>query len=442
MNINYRNKHLLILSLSVSMLSSFAQENKKLSLDEALNLGLENSKTLKLSQKKIDKAVSVYNQSKDAQLPTAKAGITYNHAEIPSHTLQIGSSKSIELPKSADAILGNLSVEQLIFGGNKLRYARESTDLLKKTAELNLDKDKEEISIAIIKTYLNLYKLQVSQAVVRQNIVAIDKQITQTQRFFEQGLVTKNDLLRLQLQKANIELTRLDILKNENIVNYDLDILLGFPQEQKIETTKPETSISKNGSLASYIALALNNRQEIKQTDNQVKLEDINLKSVKSNLLPTLGLGISAYYINPNGSFIPKEQQFIAPISAAANLSWNFGNLWTNKHKVTEASIRKDESLIHKEMYVDKLKSEVNESFQNYDLAIQKIAIIQTSVDQAEENDRIVQSKYTNSTASITDRIDANTQLFQTKINLELAKADAQLAYYDLLKSSGQLFTK
>ena len=51
----------------------------------------------------------------------------------------------------------------------------------------------------------------------------------------------------------------------------------------------------------------------------------------------------------------------------------------------------------------------------------------------------MVASQYTNKVASATDRIDAETQLFQSLINLELAKADAGIAYYTLLKSIGTI---
>ncbi|MCY1552407.1 hypothetical protein D9M68_888000 [compost metagenome] len=72
-------------------------------------------------------------------------------------------------------------------------------------------------------------------------------------------------------------------------------------------------------------------------------------------------------------------------------------------------------------------------------MAVQKIDVLQTSVAQAEENDRLLASKYRNNIASATDRIDAETLLYQTKINLEMAKADAGLAYYTLLKSTGKI---
>ncbi|HEX3385853.1 MAG TPA: TolC family protein, partial [Mucilaginibacter sp.] len=61
---------------------SFAQD-RTLTLDEAIKLGVQNSKVLKLSQSKIDQAVSQYNQAKDLVLPNGKASFAYNRAEIP-----------------------------------------------------------------------------------------------------------------------------------------------------------------------------------------------------------------------------------------------------------------------------------------------------------------------------------------------------------------------
>lgn len=433
-------KKLLINFLVITApLAGFTQESKILSLEDALKLGLSSSKELKLSKSKIEEAESVYQQTKDNTLPTAKASALYNHAEIPNNTLQIGEGNPIHLPSRADAFLGTFSLEQLIFAGNRLKYAKESSDLLKRTAQLDLEKNKNEIALSIIDTYLSLYKLQSSKEVITQNLTAIDKQLSQTKRFFEQGIVTKNDVLRLQLQKANVELTGIDIDKNENIVNYNLDLLIGIPESTKIRTIEPVNKLDYDQKLESYVSEALKNREELKQADYRIQIADNNIKSVKSSTLPTLGAGVNAYYINPSGKFIPSNAQFITPVTVAANLSWDIGSLWTHKNKLSQAHIQKEESKTTKDIFEDRLKSEVNNNYQQYKMALSKIQIIKASIDQAEENNRIVASKYANSTASITDRIDADTQLFQTKINLEIAKADANLAYFNLLKTSGQL---
>jgi len=415
-----------------------AQE-RTLSLEEAIRLGLDNSKQLKLSRTRIDEAVAQYNQVKDRALPTANASVAYNHAEILNDKFQIGEGEPFNLPARSDAYIGTLSLQQLVFQGNKLKFAKLSTELLTDVSRLDVEKNKQEIAYHIINGYFNLYKVIQSQKVVEQNLKVIDQQIRQSQRFFEQGLITQNEVLRFQLQKSNVQLTALDLENNRRIVNYNLDLLLGLPETATIQVAELPGVNPLNADLAQYVDTALAAREELKQNTLRTQVAEFNIKSTKADLLPTLGVGANMYYINPSGKFIPSANRFLAPVTLGATVSWNMASLWTNKNKVAEATIQKEETLINKGILEDQVKSEVNTDYQNYTKAVQRIGILQTSIAQARENDKILESKYRNNIASVTDRIDANTQLFQSEINLEIAKADAMLAYYTLLKSTGNL---
>ncbi len=416
-----------------------AQSIKKVSLSEAIELGIANSKNLKLAQNKIDEAVAKLDVVNDNALPSASASFLYNHAEIPTNTLKIGNGDPIHLPNRADAFVGTASIQELVYGGNKLKYAKESTKLLASVARLDLEKSKEEISYAVINTYFSLYKLMQSKKVVAQNLESIAGQLKQAQKFFEQGIVTKNDVLRFQLQEANVTLTDLEIENNRKIINYNLDILLGLGDNTEVIIDENDASLKAIGTLDTFLASAFANRQELQQLDLQNKVADYNIKSIKADKLPTVGLGANLYYINPSGSFIPPSNQFIVPVTVGATVSWNVANLWKNKNKVAEASIQQQEIGLQKNILSDQLKTEINRNYQNYSLAVQKINVLQTSIAQATENDRLLESKYKNNIASVTDRIDAETLLYQAKINLEIAKADAGLAYYTLLKSTGKI---
>jgi outer membrane protein len=417
----------------------YAQNVKKLTLQEAIQLGLDNSKNLKLSQNKIDEAMAKLEVVKDNSLPTASASAIYNHAEIPTNQLVIGGADAINLPKRADAFIGLASVQQLVYGGGRLRYAKESTKLLSDVARLDADQNREEVSFAVIDTYYSLYKVAQSKKVVAQNLESIASQLKQSERFFEQGIVTKNDVLRFQLQQANIRLTELEIESNRKTVNYNMDILLGLAEDTEIEIVEPATDAMTVAPLSSYLDMGLSTRQELRTLDIRNKVADADIKSVQANMSPTFALGADVYYINPSGNFIPSNHQYIVPMTIGATLSWNIGTLWTNKNKVTDARIQQKSVGIQKEIQSDRVKTEINRNYQNYQVAVNKIKILETSIAQATENDRLFESKYKNNVASAIDRIDAETLLYQSKINLELAKADAGLAYYTLLKSTGKI---
>jgi len=414
-----------------------AQE-RTITLSEAIKLGQQNSKVLKLSQARIDEAVTEYDQAKDGGKLSGKASYGYNRAEIPANRLQFGPT-SFKLPSSADAYLGTLSLSQVIFGGNRLKYAEQSTELLTQVARLDASKDKDQITYDIISSYYNLYKVLQSKKVVNQNLATIDQQIKQSQRFFDQGLVTKNDVLRFQLQRANIELNGIDLETNRKIINYNLNVLLGLPEGTQLTISvvnEPERTL---GSLSNYIDSALANRNEVRELDLRTRVAETNINNVKANTLPTLAASGSAYYVDVNANPIPKSGSYITPISVGLTAAWNFDALWKNKNKLAQAKVQREEVVINKDITIDNVKREVNQNYQNYTMALDKIRLLQTSIAQAGENNKILESKYRSNIASATDRADAETLLYQAQINLELAKADAGLAYYTLLNSIGKL---
>jgi len=413
-------------------------QDRTITLDEAIKLGVESSNVVKLSRSKIDQAISEYEQAKDKANPSGKASFGYDRAEIPYNTLKLG-SMTLGLPKNDNAYLGTASLNETILGANKLKYAQKSTELLTQVARLDAENDKDEITYDIISQYYTLYKVLQSKKVVEQNLKTIDEQIHQAQRFFEQGLVTKNDVLRFQLQRSNIELNGIDLETNRKIVNYNLDVMLGLPETTQLMINIINEDQRQIGSLSGYIDTALASRVEVRQIDLRSEVAETNIKNVQANTLPTLGASASAYYIGMQANPLPQSGTFITPITVGLSLSWDFSSLWNNKNKVAEAKIQREELSFSRAIKVNDVKKEVNQDYQSYVMALDKIKLLQTSIEQAGENNKILDSKYRSNIASATDRADAETLLYQAQINLELAKADAGLAYYTLIKSTGKL---
>lgn len=431
-------RHIFTLLLMVAAANAINAQDRTLTLDEAVKLGLANSKALKYSQSKIDQAVSQYNQAKDRALPSGSVSYMYSRAQIPANTLNLGTS-SFSLPKSANANLGIASLSEPIFTGGKYKYARESTDLLVKIARLDVDNDKDQVTYGIINAYYNLYKVLQNKKVVEQNLTSVDQQIKQSQRFFEQGIVTKNDVLRFQLQRSDIELNGIDLESNRKIINYNLDVLLGLPESTQIQVDQVNTTEHPILPLMNYLDSAFANRQELKQLDLRTRVAETNIKDIRADKAPTLAATVGAYYVDISLNPLPSRGNYITPLTAGLAFSWNFSSLWSNKNREAEARIQRDQTVINKGITTDSLKNEVNQNYQNYLSALNKVNLLQTSIAQATENNRLQESRYRSSIASATDRADAQTLLYQAQINLELAKADAGLAYYNLLKSTGTI---
>jgi outer membrane protein len=215
--------------------------------------------------------------------------------------------------------------------------------------------------------------------------------------------------------------------------------MLGLPESTQLlinQITEPDRQLNP---LTTYLDTALSTRAEVRQLDLRAQSADVNIKTVHANALPTLAASAAAYYIGVSADPLPSSGRFLTPLTLGLNLSWNISSLWTDKNKISQAKIQRQEVDYSKGLKINQVKREVNQNYQEYVMALNKIKLLQTSIDQAGENNKILESKYKSNIASATDRADAETLLYQAQINLELAKADAGLAYYTLLKSTGKL---
>jgi outer membrane protein TolC len=184
--------------------------------------------------------------------------------------------------------------------------------------------------------------------------------------------------------------------------------------------------LSENPVFADLLQQAVTNRRELQDLSYQSKIADVNVKKLHDQRLPTVAASGGMYYINPTGEVIPTHNNLIAPITLGIGVSWDIGTLYKNKNKENEATLERGELNTARDQAMD-------------EQALEKIKVLQVAVTQAEENERITESKYQNNLVNTTDRIDAQTSLYESRVNLELAKSDATIAWYNILKSTGNV---
>ena len=416
-------------------------QTRTLTLDEAVQLGIQNSKQLKRSQYKIDEALTRVEQAKDARLPSAKVSFQYLHALMLSRVIQIpGLTKDpVKLPFDFPAYMGTLSVSEPIFAGHQLKYARQSADLMVQMSRLDADKDKDDITWVVVESYINYNKILQNQLIVAQNMQDVQSKLEEIIKYESQGLATKNDVLRYQLQQSQLQLTEIELENNRRIANYNMNVLLGLPDSTQLILPAPTYKLNENPVFTDLLQQAETNRRELQDLSYQTKLADINVKQIKDKRLPTVAATGGLYYINPTGQVIPTNNNLIAPITLGIGASWDIGALYTNKNKEKEAAIQRQELTTVKDQQLDEIHKDVNKNYILYKQSLEKIKVLQDAVTQAEENERITESKFRNNLVNTTDRIDAQTLLYQARVNLELAKSDATIAYYDMLHSTGKI---
>ncbi|MEP6927297.1 MAG: TolC family protein [Ginsengibacter sp.] len=424
-------------------LLSHAQDTKKLSLQEAVELSIKNSKQLKASDARNEEAAGALKEAENNKLPNASISGSYLRLITPNVSVKTkafgsgspdstGNSRS---PAVNQAMYGIFSISLPIYSGGRIRYGIESARYLQQAVMLDAQNDKEAVILNTIGAYINLYKAAATVNVVQENLQQSLQRDSVLSRLEQNGLLARNDLLKAQLQSSNIELSVLDAENNRKIANVNMNLMLGLP-EQTILITDSST-FEKNFSLKNleeYEQLALQNRKDILALAFRRKAATTGISAVKAEMYPSVAL---------TGGYIAADVPHLITITNAVNagvgLQYNLGSLWKTKAKIVQAKAREKEVIANEAQLADAIRLHVNQDYENYLLSQKKIEVYQKAVSQAIENYRITKNKYDNNLVNTTELLDANVSLLQSKINLAVAKADVILAYNRLLETTGSL---
>jgi len=420
-----------------------AQEKKTLTLDEAIDLGLYNSKQLKINQAKIEEATAAAKEAVEKRLPDAKASASYLRVNAVNVDLKTknnsgsggGTTPPVEQPKVSQALYGLVNVSLPIYTGGKIRYGIESSKFLEKAAMLDAESDKEEVIQNTIEAFANLFKAKTAVRLVQENLNEAQLRTKELAGMEKNGLLARNDLLKAQLRESNMEFNLSDAENSWQLANVNMNLMLGLPTATELVLDTANLGKKDDGRvLDDFLNAARANRKDLEAIDLRKKAAESGVKSAKGDLYPSLAL--TGGYI---GLDIPDFLSIPAAMNVGVGVSYNIGSLWKNKAKVQQAEARVKQFTFTEALMDENMQLEVNRSYLGLMTNRKKIETSAKAVEQAEENYRIVKNKFDNSLATTTDLLDADIAQLQARMSYTLSRADAFVAYHKLLQTAGLL---
>ena len=409
-----------------------AQERKKLSLKESILLVVSSNTRAQFAT--TQSTISKYELDvlKNNLYPSMKVSGQYlrlTNANVNS-SLSSGNTSN-RTPQVSQLLLGQASVSMPLYSGSRLKNSIKASENMYQSELAKAQFVQEELSIEVIELYAALYKSQEMAKLYEENKKTAHQRTTDFAAMVDNGLLAKNDLLKAQLQEANVELMHANALKNISIFNYELTLLLGFSEstliEFDIESMKKELALSQTMKLEA-------NRFDLLAAQSQEKAAQTGIKIAKGNYYPTLTL---------MGGYIAFDLKDVITVNNAVNLgvgfSYDIASLFKNGKEVKLAKTKAALAQKATTLLEEHIKSEIHKATENYQYALKQSVVYQKSLEQSIENYRIIKDKYDNTLASTTELLEADDQQLQSKINFSLSQAEVALKYYQLQFAEGKL---
>ncbi len=429
--------------LILIFVTSIVAQERTFTLQESLENGLMNSKELKISKSKINYSDAKLSEIKSQFFPQVKFLGNYTRLSDNVPPFQFSVPMFPNPIKISEPILDNytfkIGFSQPIFTGMKLLSNKSAAENNLKAAEIDYSKENNEIAFNIYNAFWNYYKAQEIKKTVEKSLFQMENHLKDTKNFYQQGLVAKNDLLKLEVQYSNIKLMLIDAENAVKIsqISFNKAIGIELDADSKIIVSDyPEKQTNYN--LSEILQETIKNRNELQAMNFRISASESMIDAANSTWFPSINLTGNYYYNNPNLRFQPLKDEFNENWDIGITLSWDIWNWGLTSAQVSQAEEMKIQLETNYEQMLENIQLEVYSNYQNLQKAEEKSKVNKIALEQAEENLRIISEKYNLQLVNSTELIDAESLKLQAETNLKTAIVDFQLAKTKLEKSLGR----
>ena len=431
-----------------------------MSLHEIYELAEHESRVIRVGNIGVETATEGERTARSARLPQVDLSLSGSY--IGNATLM---SRGFSTSGTTDVILAGLGpqkvpngkqdtphwgnsftarVTQVIYSGGAISSGIRMAALGREMAMLDVEKDRQQVRFLLTGFYLDLFRLGNQMKVVEKNIALTQQVIANMKARMEQGTVLQNDLTRYELQMQSLRLVHTRLQDARSIINHQLVTTLHLPESTVV---LPDSAflVSTGLDLKAHETedvwqtLAQSNNPELRQVAMTVSLAEEKINVVKAASRPTVALMVED---NLGGPYVND----LIPVDANVN-SWFVGlgikyelsSIWKNRNAIRNAKMEHSQSGERLALVREQMDTRVQAEYVNFLTSFTDVKTQRKQVELAEQNYDVVNNRYDNDLALLTDMLDAS----NTRLAAEMALVDAYISllynYYKLKYTVGGL---
>ncbi|MBK1896393.1 TolC family protein [Chryseobacterium paridis] len=433
---------LLYLAVSAGIKAQIQDNPSVLTLNKIWNISESQNKQLKLAELAKEESDISILEAKDKQLPelSVVGDFRLNSKFLLYENGLFSSPQSVPIKGYGYGLGYNLDFNLYSGGKDKRNIEIKKEEKIRKQYEFELQEDNVKYMIAA--SYYDLYKFQEFESFISSEISSEKKQLSTIENLNKNGIVLKSDVLRISVKLSQLELSDSDVKKKIDLTKQRLNILMGRSGTEPLDISSEdilETKDLQGSNYEDYLTAALANSPDIKIVSANQTLSELNIKQVKSSLLPKISLYSRYNYTYPQISFYPYSNDLWGFGQIGLKVTYSVDNLYKSKHTIAHAYNLNKQEIEKRRIKQDDLSIKVRDAFLEREQARESVETAELTIRQSTESVRVIRNSYLNQQSLLTDLLDAENILLQAKFNLISAEANLRLSHIKLLIITGTL---
>jgi outer membrane protein TolC len=436
-------KSLFIAALFAPLLAApvFAEPHQVvLDLERVLQLVNENNRDVAVARQNTQVSRQAIKEANASKLPDINASLSVSY--IGDATIL--NRNFSHITAAATPHLGNtldVTLYQPVYMGGAISAGVKLAESQSQMSENQLEITRQNVSINAVGCYLELFKAYNLRNVYDENIAMTERLLTDINARYKEGIVLKNDVTRYELRLSTLNYDRLTLNNRISVLNHDLCLLLGLDEDTEIVAdVLPNISNLPAVETKNYWTdMAMSNSPSIRALDIRSNINNQQSKLIKAEYLPHVGLVAGDTFDGPITFELPPINKNLNVWYVGVNVSYNISSLFKTPKSVRKNALEREEISYSRDALSDHINSTIDNTFTNYTQAFSMLQTEEKNVELANENYQLVENRYNNQLALLTDMLDASTAKLDAEVRLVNARVNIIYYYYQLKYNSGTL---
>ncbi len=399
----------ILLIIGLALLSLSPNSAPALTIDQAVNDALKYNPQIQQFFELENAAVALSDQAEAPFWPRINANYSYWRGD------QDPSLSSRELS------LAETSASYNLFNGGSDWFSLQEAKHLASAANYKYLSMVADVILEVKNAYIGVLRTERTVDTESKSVELLEKQRNETKLRLDQGLLARNDLLRVDVEMATAQQI-LEIAKGRFVIaRKTLARTLGRPLdgEEIISDLTMEPAAPEPEEELSHEMFA--RRSELKFLYSLLAAQKAGKKAVRGDLLPEVDLVLSYDRFGNHGIPQTSDTDYDSESKAILQASWTLFSGFDTRHELIG---RKHEIRARqKELKAteDELTLQLQTALEAFRVSKRNLVTAETAELQAEENYRVNDNRYRANIATTVDLLDA--QEFLTRARNERVKA-------------------
>jgi len=423
-------KKILIL-ISFCLLSAqgliFSQQ-KVWSLEECIKYAIENNIQIKQQIIQTEVQKNSIDLSKFQLLPSLNGQVSHSYSfgrALDQNTYQF-------FNQTLQSDYFYAGGQMPVFNGLQNYNTIQKNKYLVLASQQDLQDISDNVALSVALGYLQILLNKELVAANENQLNITLQQIEKTRKQVDAGSISKGNLLQIEAQAAQEELSLITIKNQLETSILTLTQFLELKTPTGFEVVVPEINVDPNtpitGNIDDIYAIAEKNRPEIKSSELKLTASQYGLKIAKGGRSPVVSLNYSLSSRYTYLTNVPGMQTFSTQIknnkSSGVGLSLNIPilNGWQVNKNISNSRLNVETSQYNLEGTKKQLYKSIQQAYTDAVAALKKFNVSLKAIASTEESFRYTEQKFNLGMVTPVDYNAAKTQLLKSQSDMSQAK--------------------